>query len=155
VIAPPPQLTQEQMDTLAAIADILVPPTAPWPSASEAGVLEQWVDRALSALPGHAEMLTSILDAAAGEDPASEIHRLGREDPASLNALLLVVVGAYYLSPKVRRILGYSGPRRTPALEEEADYYLEGGLLDPVVARGSIYRPTPGYSSSDSAARAT
>jgi hypothetical protein len=143
VIAAPPELTAERKETLAALADVLVPATDSWPSATDAGVAEQWAERALAALSKHAEFVIQILDAAAGLDPEAVIRRLELEDRAGLDALVLVVVGAYYLSPKVRRVLGYSGPRRTPALEEEADFYLEDGLLDPVVARGSIYRPTP------------
>ncbi|CAB4927787.1 unannotated protein [freshwater metagenome] len=32
---------------------------------------------------------------------------------------------------------------RQPALPDEADAYLEDGILDVVIARGPIYRPTP------------
>jgi hypothetical protein len=143
VIASPPGLTRERKATLAALADELVPAVDPWPSASDASVVEKWAERALAALPDHARTLARVLDEAEGRDPASEIRRLEQEDRKGLDVLVLVVVGAYYLSPKVRRVLGYPGPKRNLALDDEADHYLEGGLLDPVVARGSIYRPTP------------
>lgn len=142
MIAHPPELTQERQVTLAALAAELVPAVDPWPSASDASVVEKWAARALAALPDHARALARVLDLAEGRDPASEIRRLEHEDSEGLDVLVLVVVGAYYLSPKVRRVLGYPGPKRNPALIDEADYYLEGGLLDPVLARGSIYRPT-------------
>jgi hypothetical protein len=137
-------LTPKQAATLDVLADVIVPAVDQWPSASEAGVSETWVERALDALPNHHEaVLARVLDGAREEEPAAAIRRLEQEDPDGLNVLLLVVVGAYYLSPKVRRTLGWAGPRRNPPIEGESDYYLEGGILDPVVARGSIYRPTP------------
>jgi hypothetical protein len=46
----------------------------------------------------------------------------------------------------VRRLLGYPGtaPKRKPAYQDEADFYLDGGqLLAPVLARGTIYRSIP------------
>ena len=58
--------------------------------------------------------------------------------------LSTVVVGGYYLSPKVRKRIGYPGQKRNPPYPDEADYYLDDGkLLDPVRAMKSIYRPTP------------
>ena len=137
------ELTAERSATLAALADILVPSANPWPSASEAGVTETWAARAISALPGHGPVLAQVLDDAKDREPAAEIRRLEQEDPDRFNVVLLVVVGAYYLSPKVRRLLGWAGPRPNPALDEEADFYLEDGLLDPVIARGPIYRSAP------------
>jgi hypothetical protein len=55
------------------------------------------------------------------------------------------VAGSYLMNPRVRRGLGLPGgaPRPKPALPDESDYYLSGGILDPVIARGPIYRPTP------------
>lgn len=139
----PSALTVERTATLAALADVLVPAVPPWPSASEAGVAETWAARSLAALPGHASLVSRALDAAASGEPIAEIECLEREDREAFDALVLVVVGAYYLSPKVRRLLGWAGPRRNPPVEGEAEFYLEDGLLDPVVERGPIYRPTP------------
>lgn len=50
-------------------------------------------------------------------------------------------MGAYLI--RVWRRLGYPGRKPTPVLDDEADFYLDGGLLEPVIARGPIYRPTP------------
>lgn len=137
------ELTPERCATLAALADILVPPADPWPSASDAGVIDTWAARAISALPGHGPVLVQLLDKAKGQEPEAEVRRLEQEDVDRFNVLVLVVVGAYYLSPKVRRLLGWAGPRPNPALDEEADFYLDDGLLDPVIARGRVYRSAP------------
>ncbi len=136
-------LTEERGATLAALSDVLVRGTEVMPSASQAGVAGKWAKNALEALPGYTEAFARVLDEARGLDPELEVKRLAAEDPEALALLSLVVVGAYYMSPRVRRALGYPGPKRLPAPEDEADYYLRGGLLDPVVARGPIYRPTP------------
>jgi hypothetical protein len=136
------------MATLAALSDALVRGTEVMPSAAQAGVSDKWARRALEALPGYIEAFARILDEARGLDPELEVKRLAAEDPEALALLLLVVVGAYYMSPRVRRVLGYPGPKRQPAQEDEADYYLRDGLVDPVIGRGPIYRPTPGRGAS-------
>jgi len=133
-------LTKEQKAVLDALADVLVPRSGGWPSASEAEVGARWAERALLALPELTEALTDVLDEAGPGDAKGFLRRLEEEDRPRFDMLVLVVVGAYYLSPKVRRRLGYTGPQRTPAGEGEAELYLEDGILEPVKARGSIYR---------------
>ncbi|MCW2739051.1 MAG: hypothetical protein JWN97_3695, partial [Nocardioides sp.] len=34
-------------------------------------------------------------------------------------------------------------PKRNPAFPDESEHYLSDGILDPVLQRGPIYRPTP------------
>jgi hypothetical protein len=51
------------------------------------------------------------------------------------------VPGAYFLNPDVRRAIGYEG-QTGRAIDPHPDY-LDDGLLDAVIARGPIYRPTP------------
>lgn len=130
--------------TLAALADVLLPGGAGMPAASEADVHGRWVDRVLTARPDLAEPLLRVLDGAAGAEPEREARRLHAEDGDGFGVLATVVTGAYYLSPKIRRLIGYPGQKRTPPLPDEADYYLDdGALLEPVRAMGPIYRPTP------------
>ena len=52
-----------------------------------------------------------------------------------------VVTAAYFMNPDVRRALGYTGQGPTP-LDPRVDY-MEDGLLESVIKRGPIYRPTP------------
>lgn len=142
------ELTPARRSTLAALADVLVPATGGMPAASEAGVTGKWLDRVLGARPDLEPTLVRLLAAAAGSEPAGELRRLECEDRAALELLALVVVSAYYLNPKVRRLIGYPGQKATPPFPDESDYYLRDGLLDPVLERGPIYRPTPGPGSS-------
>jgi hypothetical protein len=143
VISSPAALSEERSATLAGLADVLIPRTESMPSASDLGLADRWARRALAAMPSQRESVDRMLDEAWGKDPATELKRLAAEDPDGLARLSFVLVGAYYLSPVVRRTLGYPGPKRLPARDDEADLYLTDGVLDPVLARGPIYRPTP------------
>ncbi len=57
---------------------------------------------------------------------------------------MLVVTAAYYLSPKVRRSIGYPGQRPHEVFPDQAEHDLRDGILDPVIARGPIWRQVPG-----------
>lgn len=138
------KIDQELRDTLAALGDVLVPAAEGMPSASEAKVSGKWLDRVVSARPDLEHDLVRVLREAQGKDPAAEIRRLQQSDESGFGTLALVITGGYYLNPKVRRLIRYPGQKPNPPYPDEADFYLEGGLLDPVIERGSIYRPTPG-----------
>ena len=43
----------------------------------------------------------------------------------------------------VRAAIGYPGLEARPIDPDAAPDYLEDGLLDSVIARGPVYRPTP------------
>jgi hypothetical protein len=126
--------------TFARFADVLLPATDDLPAPSAVEVEGRWLDRALAARPDLTEPLIAILARADGRDPAAEARRLRTEEPEAFATLTLLVTGAYYLSPKVRRRIGYPGQKADPATDDEADYWLRDGLLDPVVARGPRWR---------------
>ncbi|MEV4135577.1 hypothetical protein AB0J72_25795 [Dactylosporangium sp. NPDC049742] len=111
--------------------------------ASQAKVHEKWVDRALSARPDLFDGLVAALDG--DDDPALAVDRLKKAQPELFDTLSFVVAGSYLMNPAVTKALGMPGnaPKPKPALPDEADHYLSGGALDPVIARGPIYRPTP------------
>ena len=50
---------------------------------------------------------------------------------------------AYFLNPAMRAAIGYPGLEARPIDPDAAPDYLDDGLLDSVVARGPVYRPTP------------
>jgi hypothetical protein len=136
----PVQLTSDQRVTLTALADVIVPSTGGMPSASEADPTGRWLDRVLRARPDLVTPLRHLLDRAADCDPEEEVRRLSGEDPDGFGVLVLVVTGSYYLNVKVRRRIGYPGQNAVPPYPDEADYYLDGGLLDPVRSRAPFYR---------------
>lgn len=138
-----PPLDVEQRATLAALADVLVPAAVGMPAASEVGVPTKWIDRALGARPDLRTDLDRVLDRARGRDAAEALRLLDEEDAPGIAALGTLVTGAYYLHPKIRKLIGYPGQKQAPALVDESDYYLRDGILDSVRERGPIHRPTP------------
>lgn len=136
-------LDDAQRQRLAVLADLLMPGSGVLPSPSEVGAHEDGIDRVLAARPDLAPVIRSAADAVG--EAAQQLADLRAGDPASFDALSYALAGAYLTAPRVRRALGYPGvaPRRAPAPPDEAEYYLDDGLLDPVMKRGPIFRPTP------------
>jgi hypothetical protein len=136
-------VTPEQRTALAALADVLLPAGDGMPAASDVSVQGRWIDRALGARPDLEAGLLRVLDGAGELGPEAVLDRLRSEDPGAHEMLVLLVTGAYYMHPKVRKLIGYPGQKPSREYPDEAEYYLRDGLLDPVLARGQIYRPTP------------
>jgi hypothetical protein len=135
-------LDVDMRETFKALADVLLPADGPMPAASAADADCTWLERVLAVRPDQLPVLTRVLAAAVGRAPGAEVRRLKREDPPGFLALASACAGSYYLNPGNRRLIGYPG--QEPSLPEpgETDGELGDGLLDPVVARGPIYRPT-------------
>ena len=55
-----------------------------------------------------------------------------------------VVAGGYFLNPKVRSAINYPGQQSVAIVLEQPPDYEQDGLIASVIARGPIYRPTPG-----------
>jgi hypothetical protein len=136
-------LTDPQRERLAVLADILMPGSGALPSPSEAGTHQQGIDRVLAVRPDLALVIRSAADVTG--DAAAQLAVLRAADPAAFELLSMALAGAYVTVPRVRRTLGYPGvaPRPAPAAPDEAEYYLDDDLLEPVTKRGPIYRPTP------------
>ncbi|MCW2882492.1 MAG: hypothetical protein JWQ95_6592 [Sphaerisporangium sp.] len=128
---------------LAALADVLIPGGSGLPSAGDADVAGQWINRALTANPDLASAVAHALASPGAPEEALRDLRLRQRDV--FERFAFAVAGAYFMNPAVRAALGYPGiaPRRLPAAEGEAEYYLEDEILAPVVDRGHIYRRVP------------
>jgi hypothetical protein len=135
-------LTTAERQLLAKIADILIPAGEGFPSASEAGVAKDGLDQLLAVRPDLLEPLKRLLDSARAKDPAEFCRDLQTNDPASFGILAELVPGAYFLNPDVRAKLRYDGQTARPI--DTREDYLDDGLLQSVIDRGAIYRPTPG-----------
>ena len=131
----------DQRAVLAGLADVLIPAGDGMPSASAAAVAGQGLDQVLAAVPGLAAGLADVLAAAKGREPAEVVASLARTDPAAYGVLTEVVTAAYFMNPDVRKAVGYTGQGPSP-LDPRVDY-MEDGLLESVIKRGRIYRPTP------------
>lgn len=126
---------------LAALADVLIPAGNGFPAASSADVAGDGLDRVLQYRPDFASGLKRLL-ATADRQPAAEfVAGLNAGDPASFGLLAELVAGAYFLNADVRSRLNYHGQEPRP-IDPRPDY-LDNGLLQSVLDRGPIYRPTP------------
>jgi|SRR5690242_19801042 len=135
------ELTDARRATVTALADALIPGGEGMPSASAAGVPSRWIDRAIDARPDLADAFAATLDRAGDQDPAAFLARLEADAPGELETLQLLIAGAYFMSPRTRRVLDYPGQTQQPVLPGEADYYEPERLLRPVRARGRVYTP--------------
>lgn len=137
-------LTAVQRERLAELADALIAGGVGLPSASDAEVHSVWIDRVFAVRPDMEVTVHAVLELTG--DASSVLGGLRFSDAERFSSFAFAVAGAWLINPRVRRELGYPGPvpMRQPALPDEADAYLEDGILDVVVARGPIYRPTPG-----------
>jgi len=127
---------------LAGLADVLIPAGDGFPSARQADVADEGLDQVLSFRPDLAAALKSLLAAAPGRPPADLVAEIQAKDPAGFDALAELVSGAYFMNPQVRAALGYQGQTPRP-IDPRPDYF-EDGLLQSVLDRGPIFRPTPG-----------
>jgi hypothetical protein len=135
---------QELRDRLRRFADVLIPAGDGMPAASEVGVADRQLDRVLAARPDLAQPLARAVAAVDADDHEGSLERLRTADLAAHDALLLIVAGGYYTDADVRRRIGYDGQRPVEVRPEIIPNYVEEGLIDPLLARGPIYRPVDG-----------
>ena len=64
--------------------------------------------------------------------------RIETQEPELFEALTTAIAGGYFLSADVRERLGYPG-QQAKKLQDDFD----PELLQPVIDRGTIFRPTP------------
>jgi hypothetical protein len=125
---------------LASIADALIPAGSGMPSASEAGVSGRYLDEVLAARPDLAAPLEAALASVDGaDDPVAAL----RADLGHWMVVTAVVPAAYFLNPAMRAAIGYPGLEARPIDPDAEPDYLADGLLDSVISRGPVYRPTP------------
>jgi hypothetical protein len=133
-------LTETARTRLREFADVLIPGGAGLPSASDADGDGSWTDRTLAANSDLLALVWRVLDTPG--EPEQQLRLLREREPAIFEGFAFAVSGAYFMNPEVRRAFGYPGnaPRRMPAAEGEAEYYLEDDVLAPVILRGPVYR---------------
>ena len=128
--------------TLAGLADVLIPASAGFLSASQADVAGEGLNQVLAARPELGATLKRVLSSATGRNAAEVVYELRTNDPASFAALAEVVAGAYFMNPQVCAAIGYRG--QVPRPLDPGPDPLSEELLRSVIGRGRIYRPTPG-----------
>jgi hypothetical protein len=136
-------VTDELRDRLRAFADLLIPAAHDMPAASEVGVADRQLDAVLAARPDLAAPLARAVELADPADFEGTLARLAAQDAEAHDALLVTVVGGYYIDRGVRRLLGYDGQVPVEVRPEIIPNYVEEGLIEPLLARGPIYRQVP------------
>ena len=125
--------------TLSAIADRLIPAADGMPSAADV-LGDDRLRFALNARPDLLEPVRAALRPQLGDDVQNRLDVLGRDEPATLGALQLVIVAGYYTDARVRELIGYPGQMALELRSWEYPVYLEEGLIDAVLARGPVWR---------------
>jgi hypothetical protein len=132
---------QEERALFAALADVLVPAGDGMPSASQAGVADQWLDAVIVARPDLVNALKDVLGKARQHNPSETVAEWRSQDQAAFEVLAEIVPAAYFMNPEVQQAIGYAGRHPRP-IDPRPDY-MDHGLLESVIRRGPIYRPTP------------
>ncbi len=128
---------------LARIADVLVPAYQGMPAASSVGIAWDLLDKALRARPDLAPDCRRAVTACTDPPSPEALEQLVSEDPDGFGALMVLVLGGYYISAEVRKLLHYAGQEALRIDIGELPAYIEEGLLDEVIDRGPIYRTIP------------
>jgi hypothetical protein len=142
--AAPRPLTDAEITTLRAIADVLIPAAGDNPAATSEPEFDRWLRRAVDARADAFDAIVAEVARLDGADPGevdAALRRLAEEQPADFQALSAVIAGAWLMVPEVRARIGYPGQRRDPARLEEAVDQISDGILEPVLARGPVYTP--------------
>jgi hypothetical protein len=139
----PAAIGDDARETLAGLADVLIPPGDEMPPGSQVLIGRGQLDAVLRVRPDLVEDLRLLLERARGAEPAAEVDRLRTEDDAGFQLLATVVGGGYFLDEGVRDAIGYPGQEAIPIVPSDPPEYERDGLLAAVVERGPIYRPTP------------
>jgi hypothetical protein len=139
---PPRPLHEDELATLLAAADALIPAGPGVPSAAIAPGYVAWLDRALAARSDAFETIVTAagrLQGIAAPELLDALRRMSADEPELFHDLSAVLAGAYLMVPEVRAAIGYPGQVRRPAAFDEAAEEIMSGILDPVIERGPIY----------------
>lgn len=115
----------------AAIADCIIPRTDEMPSASDVGISDLLQRKLTRYRPDLVAAVVATLRQETTRPAEDFIEQLEIENPQAFQQLFQAVAGAYYLSPEVRKRIGYPGqeaqtlPREGIGVED-----LLEGLLD-------------------------
>jgi hypothetical protein len=133
------QLDAGRMATFAAIADHLIPAAHGMPGAAQV-VGDDRLRFVLTARPDLGEPLAAALRPELGDDVATRLAALERDEPGNLAALQLVIVAGYYTDKRVRELIGYPGQEAIEVKSWLVPEYIDEGLIDAVIARGPVWR---------------
>jgi hypothetical protein len=133
-------LSETDREVYGRLADQLIPEGSEMPSATQAEVPSRWIDEALRIRPDLVADLRVAVEVSAGTGAAEAVALLHAEHPDVFDSVGTLTAGAYFLSPEVRRLIGYAGQVAIP-IRDDVDSYID--MLANVVERGQVYRSVP------------
>ncbi len=136
-------LEGELQSVFFAIADVLIPDAEGMPCASKIEGSVETLDRILALRPDLKDDLVRGLRLALGKNPLEAARELQKVDSAAYAAIGTVASAGYYMSPTVRVLIGYPGQESRAFDPDATPEYIANGMLQVVIDRGPIYRPTP------------
>ena len=136
---PTPVLDGAQRAALDTIADHLIPAAHGMPSAKDV-VTDARLRFVVTSRPDLHEPLLASLRPDLGDDPATRLTTLERDDPDQRAALVQAIVFGYYTDAEVRRRLGYPGQEAKTLYSWKVPDYIDEGLIEKVLARGPVWR---------------
>ncbi len=134
-------LDARQRELFAKLADTLIPASENMPSYSESDANGEFLDAVFVARPDLHDALCELLARVGDQSPADVVKDLQSHAPDEFAVLAEIVPAAYFMNPAIREAIGYSGQGPQP-IDVRVDY-MEDGLLESVIRRGPVYRPTP------------
>ncbi len=139
----PRALTDRERRTLVRVADALIPEGPAGPPPSKLADYQFWLDRALAARRDSFESIMALAQGLADVPRGglvAVLRRISGTPASGFEQLSAVVAGAYLLVPDVRQAIGYPGQAQRPPRFDEAAEEIMSGILEPVIARGAVYR---------------
>ncbi|MGO9007659.1 MAG: hypothetical protein ACLQB4_18125 [Beijerinckiaceae bacterium] len=133
-------LNPKDRETIDAIGDAIIPTAEGMPSASEAGATGVHLDRVLSLRPDLRESVLHAARSVANVARENAAKALLATDPDVFTVVGEAIAAAYYMSPEVRRLIGYPGQERREIPEDDDLSQHAKDMLRRVVERGPIYR---------------
>lgn len=130
-------------NTFLALADYLIPAHKQMPKFSD---VCSWA-AALTALDFRIDLKEGF-ERATGVDLSNGIEaaleQLNTDDSEAFSAVSTIALATYFMTPAVRDLIGYPGQESVTYDPKAIQSYHTDGTLAKVIARGPIYRPTPG-----------
>lgn len=128
----PVDFEPSERQRLATLADALIPPIHDRPAPSEVGIGEMLLDRVAAARPDLVAGLRRALRPGT-TDVAERLRELAETDAEARHTLEVAVAGGYYMSSKVRSLIGYPGNDPVPVRPDAYPPHIEEGLLSHLI----------------------
>lgn len=132
----------EERETLAVLADTLIPANKNFPAPSELDVQGQGLDRLAAQRPDLLEGTRAAIRLA-DSLPKKDIFEVRKYAPAAFETFAAAVSAIYLTEPVVKNLLGYPGRPALDVGSPEANAEELIRLTQGVRERGSIWHETP------------